>query len=74
MREADIPKEHTVFRFSVPLIDNAELLPNIREDAIENGQPATLRPLEFEIHGSRFRTRAADRTNKKFKMHPDPDL
>lgn len=55
-----VPKEHTVFRFDVPL--------EKREGEEEK------RPLVFEIYGSQFESRAPDRANKKFKMHIDPDL
>ena len=56
-----MPKEHTVFRFEVPL--------EVKEDGKE-----ALKPLVFEIHGSQFETRAPDRANKKFRAHFDPDL
>jgi ribonuclease P protein subunit POP4 len=32
------------------------------------------KPLVFEINGEQFQTRAADRANKKFRMHYQPDL
>lgn len=56
-----VPKEHTVFGFEVPP---------------EQGQPAAQEktPLVFEIMGSQFQTRAADRAKKKFRLHFDPDL
>ncbi|KAI9728158.1 MAG: hypothetical protein M1828_004619 [Chrysothrix sp. TS-e1954] len=69
-----IPKEHTIFRFSVPLTDPDPVTTNENEEEGSNDQQKQVQPLEFEIHGSRLRTRAADRTNKKFKMHADPDL
>ena len=55
-----VPKEHTVFRFGVPL--------ESEEAAGET------KPLEFEIHGSQFESRAPDRANKKFRAHFDRDL
>jgi len=32
------------------------------------------KPLVFEIYGNRFQTRAADRANKKVRLHLDPQL
>ena len=55
-----VPKEHTIFRFELPL-------------APKDGE-AVQKPLSFEIHGSRFENRAPDRANKKFRAHFDPDL
>ncbi|KAK7510901.1 uncharacterized protein IWZ02DRAFT_372059 [Phyllosticta citriasiana] len=53
-----IPKEHTIFRFELPMEkDNDEQ-----------------KPLVFELHGSQFENRAPDRANKKFKQHFSPDL
>ncbi|KAK5691817.1 hypothetical protein LTR17_025528 [Elasticomyces elasticus] len=56
-----MPKEHTVFRFEVPL------------EPKENGGEEP-KPLIFEIQGSQFENRATDRANKKVKQHFDPDL
>jgi ribonuclease P protein subunit POP4 len=56
-----LPKEHTVFRFQVPFEQKEEVA-------------VMPKPLVFEIHGSQFENRAPDRTNKKFRMHYDPDL
>ena len=54
-----VPKEHTVFRFEVPLGGEGE---------------AERKPLVFEIFGEQFQTRAPDRANKKFRLHYQPDL
>ncbi|KZM24022.1 Ribonuclease P [Ascochyta rabiei] len=55
-----VPKEHTVFRFEIPLpIGEGEEVP---------------RPLVFEIFGEQFQTRAPDRANRKFRLHYQPDL
>lgn len=51
---AAIPKEHTVFRFTVSLPKPAE-----------GGEDP--KPLVFELHGSQFENRPVDRANKKFK-------
>jgi ribonuclease P protein subunit POP4 len=56
----EIPKEHTVFRFEVPL-------------PAKEGE-STPKPLIFEILGEQFQARAPDRANKKFRMHYQPDL
>ncbi|KAH7068847.1 Rof/RNase P-like protein [Paraphoma chrysanthemicola] len=55
-----IPKEHTVFRFEVPVL-------------AKDGEDAP-KPLVFEINGEQFQTRAPDRANKKFRMHYQPDI
>lgn len=55
-----VPKEHTVFRFELPLVDG-----HIADER---------KPLIFELHGEQFKTRAPDRANKKFRAHFDPDL
>lgn len=58
--DAAVPKEHTIFRFQLPLV----------EKQAEDGP----RPLVFELHGSQFENRAPDRANRKFKQHFSPDL
>jgi ribonuclease P protein subunit POP4 len=55
-----IPKEHTVFRFEVRLPSD------------KGGDER--KPLVFEIMGEMFKTRAAERANRKFRMHYQPDL
>ncbi|KAK2798743.1 hypothetical protein FQN50_008725 [Emmonsiellopsis sp. PD_5] len=51
-----IPKEHTIFRFHIP---------------VPPGDPEDAKPkqdnLVFELHGSQFENRPVDRANKKFK-------
>jgi ribonuclease P protein subunit POP4 len=54
-----IPKEHTVFRFEIGLLE-------------KEGEKQ--KPLVFELFGEQFQTRGADRANKKFRMHYMPDL
>jgi ribonuclease P protein subunit POP4 len=72
-----IPKEHTIFRFSVPR-------PGGRK-GVEDGKAAMAtgeamgkesgkKDLVFELHGHQFEYRAADRANRKFKSHFLPDL
>ena len=61
-----IPKEHTVFRFTVPrskpaeAIADGELKPQDTASTIPD-------PLVFELHGNQFENRPVDRANKKFK-------
>lgn len=55
-----VPKEHTIFRFEVPL-------------PMKDGEEE-VKPLIFEILGEQFQTRAPDRANKKFRLHYQPDL
>lgn len=63
-----IPKEHTVFKFTVPLP-----VPTSEESAsekanIDGGDASNApKPLVFELHGSQFENRPVDRANKKFK-------
>ncbi|WEW57704.1 ribonuclease P subunit [Emydomyces testavorans] len=54
-----IPKEHTVFRFEIP----APSVPSTENGELQNA----LKNLVFELHGSQFENRPADRANKKFK-------
>ncbi|CAE7200741.1 hypothetical protein CFE70_008125 [Pyrenophora teres f. teres 0-1] len=56
-----IPKEHTIFRFEVPLLS-------------DSGGEMPKKPLVFELNGEQFQTRAADRSNRKFRMHYQPDI
>jgi ribonuclease P protein subunit POP4 len=64
--QLDIPKEQTIFRFCVPLPDSkgAE-----EKESTENGAEGmeNSKKLVFELHGSQFQNRPADRVNKKFK-------
>ncbi|KAF2473759.1 ribonuclease-like protein P complex subunit Pop4 [Lindgomyces ingoldianus] len=55
-----VPKEHTTFRFEIPL------------PAVETEQEP--KPLAFEILGEQFQNRAPERANKKWKMHFQPDI
>jgi ribonuclease P protein subunit POP4 len=60
-RSQAVPKEHTVFRFAVPL-------PEQNADNAQTDEPKKeTKQLLFEIHGSQFENRPADRANRKFK-------
>ncbi|TVY62734.1 Ribonuclease P protein subunit p29, partial [Lachnellula suecica] len=61
-----VPKEGTIFRFTVPLPEPLET------DKAEGKEKE--KDLIFELHGSQFQVRAADRANRKFKPHFLPDL
>jgi ribonuclease P protein subunit POP4 len=71
-----LPKEHTVFRFEVPLPSSAELSGMLgkKGEARPGGASANEKNLVFELHGDQFRHRATDRANKKFKAHFLTDL
>ncbi|KAL1798647.1 hypothetical protein ACET3X_002684 [Alternaria dauci] len=55
-----VPKEHMILRFEVPLLE-------------QDGETPT-KPLVFELNAEQFQTRAADRANRKFRMHYQPDI
>ncbi|USP76106.1 uncharacterized protein yc1106_03380 [Curvularia clavata] len=55
-----VPKEHTIFRFQIPLPCGEGETPK--------------EPLTFEINGEQFQTRSADRANKKFRIHYQSDI
>jgi ribonuclease P protein subunit POP4 len=56
----EVPKEHTMFRFEVPLVWN-------------KGEKWK-KPFVFEILGEQFQARAPDRANKKWRMHYMADV
>ena len=76
-----IPKEQTIFRFTVPLSQTSKnndnnndpdekMTDNVDENAIDTTSDLKQekeRELVFELHGSQFRNRPVDRANKKFK-------
>lgn len=65
-----LPKEHSIFKFEVPLVDEGNNQKNdVAASSIQSPQV-----LIFEIHGEQFKNRAIDRANKKFKIHLPPDL
>lgn len=69
-----IPKEQTIFRIAIPLDSNAEPGPKTDHASVHEERPEPAQPLLFEIHGDQIKCRAADRSNKNFKMHPPLDL
>ena len=65
-----LPKEHSIFKFEVPLMDAG----SEQIDGVAAGEPQDQPVLIFELHGEQFKNRAIDRANKKFKIHLPPDL
>lgn len=65
---AAIPKEQTIFRFTVPLPESqsSQSQSGSAESDSQN-QPVEKKELTFELHGSQFLNRPVDRSNKKFK-------
>lgn len=61
-----IPKEHTIFRFTVPYPEDAKTATK-NEDQEQLEEDDRPKPLVFELHGSQFENRPVDRANKKFK-------
>jgi ribonuclease P protein subunit POP4 len=61
-----VPKEYTVFRFEVPFAE--------QDDDGDSQMVEPRKPFIFELHGSQFENRPADRANRKFKQHIDPNL
>lgn len=55
-----VPKEHTLFRFELPL------------DTTDTASMA--KPLIFDILGNQFQTRAPERATRKFRWHVDLDI
>ncbi|KAH0614181.1 uncharacterized protein H6S33_006067 [Morchella sextelata] len=84
----EIPKEHTVFRFELPLPEeNDATTPALADTTTAPGPattsettlttaaaPAEPRRMVFELHGQQFMYRAAERVGKKFKNKPLADL
>lgn len=60
-----IPKEHTVFRFTIP----SKPVQPLAEETGDNDNSEGEKPKDFvfELHGSQFENRPVDRANKKFK-------
>ena len=71
-----LPKEHTIFRFTVPFPGKTAngTEEGGKEEQNADGEQKRPKDLVFELHGDQFQHRAADRANKKFKPHFLPDL
>jgi len=65
-----LPKEHSIFKFEVPLMDEGTDQANDVAASSTQTRPGLI----FELHGEQFKNRAIDRANKKFKIHLPPDL
>ena len=66
-----IPKEHTIFRVEVPLVELERPQPSITLAAAPADRPPSL---VFELHGDRFIARAPDRATKKIGLHIAKDI
>ena len=68
-----VPKEGTVFRFSVPMPVGGEKEINEENEGDkernEREKGSNIKELVFELHGDQFMTRASDRANKNPKWH-----
>lgn len=63
---AAIPKKDTIFRFGIPLPDTpADNAVDVMDASTRSSPPTDL---VFELHGSQFEFRPADRANRKFKF------
>ncbi|KAL5329849.1 hypothetical protein ACEPPN_003369 [Leptodophora sp. 'Broadleaf-Isolate-01'] len=72
-----LPKEHTVFRFTVPRPkkEDVEAAEGAKDEAMAEGEEKEPpKDVVFELHGDQFEYRAADRATRKFKPHYLPDL
>ncbi|KAL2853608.1 hypothetical protein BJX68DRAFT_44349 [Aspergillus pseudodeflectus] len=61
-----VPKEQTVFRFTVPL-PQATATEESKDATDGTEADEETKELVFELHGSQFENRPVDRANKKFK-------
>ena len=68
-----MPKEHTVFRFEIPPVDEPETQSNQDLNANDNAAKPKPRPFVLELHGSSFEHRPTDRATRRFVLHL-PDL
>jgi len=64
-----IPKEHTIFRFEIPLADDVQHA----EDPPKNHNKQQEKKLTFELHGTAFESRAPERATKRVKLHLPSD-
>lgn len=69
-----VPKEHTIFRFEIPLRDDNTEGENEQEESKEGQEQKQKKTLIFELHGTAFENRAAERATKRVKLHLSSDL
>ncbi|KAI9731355.1 MAG: hypothetical protein M1834_005260 [Cirrosporium novae-zelandiae] len=71
-----IPKEHTVFRFEVPLPNSESSSDSTLNEHCDPHMihHKKLKSFIFELHGEQFKNRPPDRANKKFKWRNMPYL
>ena len=70
-----IPKRHTIFRLEVPWPDAS--VPEggeYQNEAEDQNDNTSTKPLVFELFGSQIENRAPDRATKKFKTKNMLDL
>jgi ribonuclease P protein subunit POP4 len=68
-----MPKEHTIFRFEIPLDNKSESTNGHVAEQDSKSEKVGPKSIILELHGSSFEHRAPDRATRKFVMHP-PDL
>ncbi|PVI03564.1 RNase P/MRP, p29 subunit [Periconia macrospinosa] len=66
-----VPKEHSMFRFEVPVLDPGEEDGRNKEDETD---PNGSKPLVFEVLGEQIQVRGSERANRKFRLHYQPDI
>ncbi|TLD32420.1 putative ribonuclease p complex subunit pop4 protein [Venturia nashicola] len=70
-----LPKEYTVFRFEVPLVDEDSKEREVDSERGKGNNGNELeKPFVFELYGHFFLTRAPERASKKFVLHLHADL
>jgi len=69
-----IPKQNSVFAFSIPLYAPAPQHATFPDSTPQQGQGSTTPSIEFELYGNQFRFRATDRANRKFKAKETVEL
>jgi ribonuclease P protein subunit POP4 len=64
-----VPKEHTIFKCEVPRDDDERV-----SSQTPNGKPVEVQNFVFELHGSQFAQRPAQRSSRQIKLHIMPDI
>lgn len=72
-----VPKEHTIFRFEVPVVEDERIEGEdvvMGEGEEKKHEKEKGKSLVFELYGDNFTARASDRSNRKVALHLPPDL